>query len=368
VYVLLVQQFNTGNLSPGEIDWASAQMRGWCRKLRLQSPPGASEGFFVDLAGKRGLMRCTGGESGPMIRFLDTTPLADQLERAIHALRQAEIGEPGSASAANRQRVATLEKVRPVVAPNVHGDLRRTPRTPVTVAAKVRIGLARICVELAPDSSSGPANDADAGTEQIEVYAVARGTQSRYRMENENDTLAASIGSFSDPAWQVKDRSVAGLRISASGGIGQSLVLGALVAVRQSDAADWVLGAVRRLSKISNDEVEAGVSIIADRVIPVTVHAKRVAKDDLGIVVNGVDVSTMGARFEALYLPPPSRPEKPLTVKTLIVPTSEYADGRNIILATGRSIYTIALRHLVEQRAEWSWAAFQIVDKKPTEI
>ena len=88
-------------------------------------------------------------------------------------------------------------------------------------------------------------------------------------------------------------------------------------------------------------------------------------KEDMGIVVNGVDVSTMGARFDALYLPPPSRPDKPLAVKTLIVPTSEYAEGRNVILTTGRSVYTIALRHLVEQRADWSWAAFQIIEKKP---
>ncbi len=367
-YVLLVQQLNTGNLSPAEIDWASAQMRAWGRKLEFETLPRSSEGFFVDLASKRGLMRRTGGESGPMLRYLDTTPLSDQLERAIHALRQAEIGEPGAAAVVNQQRIAILEKVRPVVAPNLHGDLRRSPRTAVTVAAKVRVGLARICAELAPRESAEPANDADAGSEQIEVFAVADRPRSRPRIPDENDSLAASIGSFSDPAWQVKDRSVAGLRIAASGGIGQSLVLGALVAVRQSDAADWVLGAVRRLSKVSNDEVEAGVSIIADRIVPITVHAKRAAKDDLGIVVNGVDVSTMGARFEALYLPPPSRPEKPLTVKTLIVPTSEYADGRNIILSTGRSMYTIALRHLVEQRAEWSWVAFQIVDKKPTEI
>ena len=367
-YVLLVQQLNTGNLSPAEIDWASAQMRAWGRKLEFEILPRSSEGFFVDLASKRGLMRRTGGESGPMLRYLDTTPLSDQLERAIHALRQAEIGEPGAAAVVNRQRIAILEKVRPVVAPNLHGDLRRSPRTAVTVAAKVRVGLARICAELAPRESAEPANDADAGSEQIEVFAVADRPRSRPRIPDENDSLAASIGSFSDPAWQVRDRSVAGLRIAASGGIGQSLVLGALVAVRQSDAADWVLGAVRRLSKVSNDEVEAGVSIIADRIVPITVHAKRAAKDDLGIVVNGVDVSTMGARFEALYLPPPSRPEKPLTVKTLIVPTSEYADGRNIILSTGRSMYTIALRHLVEQRAEWSWVAFQIVDKKPTEI
>jgi hypothetical protein len=27
-------------------------------------------------------------------------------------------------------------------------------------------------------------------------------------------------------------------------------------------------------------------------------------------------------------------------------------------------VYTVALRHLVEQRAEWSWSAIQIVEKK----
>jgi hypothetical protein len=367
-YVLLVQQLNTGNLSPGDTDWASAQMRAWARKLEFETVPRSPEGFFVDLAGKRGLMRRTGGESGPMMRYLDTTPLSDQLERAIHALRQTENGEPGTAASVNKHRITILEKCRPVVAPNLHGDLRRTSRTPVTIAAKVRVGLARICGELTPREMSDPANDSDAANQRIEVFSVADSPRARHHLPDEPDTLLASIASFSDPAWQVKDRSVAGLRIAASGGIGQSLVLGALVAVRQSDSSDWVLGAVRRLNKVSNDEVEAGVSIIAERIVPVMLHAKRVAKDDLGMVVNGIDVSTMGARFGALYLPPPSRPEKPLTVKTLIVPTPEYADGRNVILTTGRSVYTIALRHLVEQRAEWSWSAFQVIDKKPTDF
>ena len=60
-------------------------------------------------------------------------------------------------------------------------------------------------------------------------------------------------------------------------------------------------------------------------------------------------------------------------MKTLIVPTSEYAEGRNVILTTGQSVYTVALRHLVEQRADWSWAApdlekksrFRSVGKRP---
>jgi hypothetical protein len=30
-------------------------------------------------------------------------------------------------------------------------------------------------------------------------------------------------------------------------------------------------------------------------------------------------------------------------------------------------VYTVALRHLVEQRADWSWAAIQIIEKRARE-
>ena len=203
----------------------------------------------------------------------------------------------------------------------------------------------------------------ESGTEQIEVYPVAGAPRPKRKPLVEDDSLAASLSSWSDPMWEVKDRSVAGLRIAATGGIGQSLTLGALVAVRQSDAEGWLLGVVRRLNKVSNEEVEAGVNIIAERMVAVTLSAKRRANEELGYVVNGLDMSTMGERFEGLYLPPPSRPDKPLAMKTVIVPTSEYAEGRNIILTTAHSVYTVSLRHLVEQRPDWSWVTIQIVER-----
>ena len=362
---LLIHQLNTGNLSPSQFDWACSQLRAWSRKLVLDAVPRSPEGFYVDLAGKSGLVRRTGTDSGSMLRYLDSTPLADSLERAVHALRSAESTDLGPVAPINQQRIAILEKVRPAIAPNVSTELRKDPRTSCAVSARVRIGLARICRELlTKDVHDAPA---DGTGEQIEVYAVSNGARVRRQAHDELDSLAMSLSSFSDPMWQVKDRSVAGLRIAASGGIGQSLALGGLVAVRQSDVSDWVLGVVRRLNKVSSEDVEAGVSIVAERVVPVVLHAKRDPKEDLGFVVNGIDMSKIGARFEGLYLPPPSRPDKPLSVKTLIVPTSEYADGRQVILTTERSVYTVALKNLVEQRSEWSWAAIQIVEKRVRE-
>jgi hypothetical protein len=366
VYVLLIHQLNTGNLSPANLDWAATQIRAWSRRLELVALPKSMEGFFVDLAGRSGLARRTGQDAGSMLRYLDTTPLAEQLDMTLAALRHSEETEQGPVGPINQQRAIILEKARAAIAPNLNTDLRRDPRTQCVVAARVRIGLSRIQHELSkPAGSESAAPDSVVGSnENIEVYAVEGPVRTKKAVPDEADTLSASLATFSDPLWQVKDRSVAGLRIYAGSGVGQSLTLGALVAVRQSDVTSWVLGVVRRLNKLSTDEIEAGVSLIAERVVPVTLHAKREVKQDMGIVVNGFDGAMLGPRIEGLYLPPPSRPDKPLVVKTLIVPTHEYAEGRKVILTTGRSIYTVALRQLVEQRADWSWCALQIIEKQ----
>jgi hypothetical protein len=365
VFALLVQQLNSGNLSPANLDWALSQIRTWARKLELVALPKTMEGFFVDLAGRSGLARRTGQDAGAMLRYLDTTPLSEQLDMTLAALRHSEETDQGPVGPINQQRALILEKARAAVAPNLNTDLRRDPRTACVVAARVRIGLARIQQELSKPVEPGAAAAPDTTSgEQIEVYAVEGPVRTKKDVPDEVDTLA-SLAAFSDPVWQVKDRSVAGLRIYAGSGVGQSLSLGALVGVRQSDRSAWVLGVVRRLNKLSSDEVEAGVSVIAERVVPVTLHMKREVKEGMAIVVNGFDASMLGPRIDALYLPPPSRPDKPLVVKTVIVPTQEYAEGRKLILMTSRSIYTVALRQLVEQRADWSWVAIQIVDKIP---
>src|SRR5688572_26608706 len=157
--VLLIHQLNTGNLSPAQLDWACSQLRAWSRKLSLEAVPRSPEGFFVDLAGRSGLVRRTGTDAGSVLRYLDTTPLAESLERAILALRNSEATDFGPAAPINQQRVSVLEKIRPAVAPNVNNDLRKDPRVACRVSAKVRIGLGRICHQLAAKDSGDPGSD-----------------------------------------------------------------------------------------------------------------------------------------------------------------------------------------------------------------
>jgi hypothetical protein len=127
-----VHQLNTGNLNPTEIDWASSQLRAWTRRLELEQIPRSLEGFFVDLAGREGLIRRTGNDRGSVLRYLDTTPLADGLERAITALRDAELTDQGPVAAINQQRLSVLRKIQPAVSPTseTNCDATRVSQSP----------------------------------------------------------------------------------------------------------------------------------------------------------------------------------------------------------------------------------------------
>jgi hypothetical protein len=166
------------------------------------------------------------------------------------------------------------------------------------------------------------------------------------------------------PLWRLTDRSVTGWRVCAPVNIGQCLTLDALIAVRPSDAGEWMLGVVRRVHRRAN-QLEAGVALIADRIAAIMLHARRPSNNDMSVVVDGVDVATMGPGFPGLYLLSASSPATPASIRTLVIPTAEYTEGRRLMLATGRWNYTIVLRHLIERRGDWSWATMRIAERLP---
>jgi hypothetical protein len=355
--VLLTHQLNTGTLAPADIDWAGTQLRLWVGALTLETVPRTASGFVVDLGGKAGLVRRSRAEAGALLRYLDTLPLAEELERGIAALRRQAMSDIDAAGPATAQRIAVLERLRPVLSPEAPSAVSRDPREAVSIAAQVRMGLPRICQELAPSDLRNPAiegvNGPDAEREAKGVTVPPAG----------RDPIAVTKPHFGERLWRIEDRSATGMRIVAGAGLGEGLGLGGLVMVRPPGDPEWILGAVRRMTKATSEKVDAGVAILSTRFMAVTLHAKRQAREDMGFIVDGVDVSTMGKRFEGLYLAPPSRPERPLNVKSLIVPTSEYGDGRQLFLITGNSVYTVALREIHEGQPDWTWATIEIVGK-----
>src|SRR5205814_7113172 len=183
---------------PGELDWAFAQIRGWSRRLSLDAVARSMEGFLVDVGGKTGLVRPLGNDAGLMLRYLDTTPVCDQLDRAVTSLRRAESPERSGVLSINQRRIAILEKIRPSIAPNLNSNLRRDPRSACGVTARVRVGLTRICHELASSNAKNAIPEDSTGAdrieqEQIEVYTVADVAPPKRAVRHEHDSSAATL-------------------------------------------------------------------------------------------------------------------------------------------------------------------------------
>jgi len=365
ISVLLTQIVNTGTLAPPQLEWTLAQVRAWSGELVLAMTPSATSSFAVDLGGRKGLVRRFGDETGDMLRYLDTGALTMQIERGIAALRHPAAADAGSGGSLSRERIAVLEKLRAMVSPDTVPAVSREPRAAVSYQAAVDIGLARICQELAPSDTRNAAFEVainGTGREPAAAGGVP-GAAASPRDAPVPGLAPPSRYGVATTTWQVQNRSSSGLRITAAGAIGDGLALGALVTVRPRDGGDRVLGAVRRVVKATAEKIDAGVSVVALRFAAVALHGRRQAREDMGFVVDGVDVSTIGERFDGLYLPPPSRPKQPLATKSLIIPTSEYAAGRRVVVITGKTVYTVVLRELIERHPDWCWLAIEIADR-----
>jgi len=441
IYVLLLQQFDTGNLTSADLDWASLQLRTWSRDLALEAVPTTPDGFYVDLSGTSGLIRRTGNDSGARVGYLDTAPLIKRLEAAIATLAETE---PGThiIHPLRQHHIATLERIRPSLSPRRMADLRRHARVAVDLEATIRIGLARITADLAPgaavaaDAPAGPARSGSGAhvhtgmqaaprTAAPERHAseppagmppppapdriagtngVARGTVNGRAASPRAESIAQAIAraaegveeieihpvpadlvpdpgpppspprrlhepapepAAADPLWRVADRSVGGWRLVAPQGAGGGLALGTLVAVRPAAAGDWMLGVVRRVRRRADDEFEAGMALITERAVPVTLRARRPIDEDMEFEVDGSTAMSMGARFAGLYLMPPTATDAGRALRTLIIPTSEHFEGRNLFLSTSRSNYKVTLRHVVDQQADWSWVAIRVNGRAP---
>jgi hypothetical protein len=303
-----------------------------------------------------GLVRRGSEAPGAALRYLDTRALTDQLDRGVAALRKMAATEPEAAGSASRQHIAILERLRPALSPEAPAVVPRDARKTVGQPAHVRIGLAQICHELEPSEAGNSAIEAAVDEERGVASGSAIGA-------SRAATPTRATPARDERLWRIENRSETGLRIVAPSAIALGLALGMLIAVREPRDDAWALGIVRRLARPTLERIEAGVAIIAARILGVALHAKRQPRDDMGFIVDGVDVSTIGERFDGIYLPPAARPDHPLATKTMIVPTSEYGDGQQIIVITARAVYTVALREALERHPEWTWAAIEIVER-----
>jgi hypothetical protein len=357
---LVLQLMNAGSLTARQVEYIWSELDDWCAPLRLTLEPGASNAFYVDLAGREGLRRRKPGPLESRVLFLDTRPLHAVMMQHVVTLEQKIKAEPLSNKTPRRsEQLALFTKLAAQVDPEFKPFTRRGERIATSGNVDAIVGFQKIASYFKEEArqpieltdSTGESFDS---TMDLAVFGRIRDEPTRRR-----EIARRRIGAHAAPGgpWEAKDVSQTGFKLVAPIQVANAVTLGTLVAIHPHGQPRWTLGIIRRMKRTAADRAEIGLAIVADTIgaVDVLEQRKRTA-DDYSIEGEGTTIN--GRRFGALLLSLRARDGEPM-VQSLVVPAVEYQPGKRYQVSTEKAGYRIRFGRLIEQQPDWVWTAIE---------
>jgi hypothetical protein len=359
---LFLEQADPGNMTPRQIEWVAARLEEWCRPLRLTLEPQAAATFYVDLASSAGLRRRSLGPLEGRVLFVDARPLHALLLQNRTELEQALKGEarPGK-TATQREQLELFVTLCSRMDPEFKPLARRGERIPASGAVDAIVGFNNISAFLAEEKTLRAA-DLNSGRSFANTIDLATFGRSRVQPDTRDDAVRRRLAAFAAPGgpWEMKDMSVSGFRLLAPTSIATELTLSMLVAVHRRGENSWALGIVRRMRRLSADNAEIGLQLIANALTAAVLIEQRRTRD-ADYSVDGEHDPMSGRRFGCLFLSYSRRAGEP-AVQSLIIPPVEYQPSRRYTLQTPHAQRTIRYGSLLEEYNDWVWTVIEPLD------
>jgi hypothetical protein len=375
LHTLLLQLMNTGNLAPPQVEWLNSKLAGWSTDIELTPHAKSPEGFYVDLSGVEGLRRKRFQPTGGQFLYLDTTPMHGRIVQYQQALKD-ELSKGPSRQVETQvsEQLSAISKVVDYFAPEFKPVTRNEPRAQEAIRARLVIGFRPSWNTLTEmdrwleRKAKGPAGQQKYSyTDKQALFIYGHISEQTGKQREQQEAKAREkapegppMPVLGDPC-QILDRGPTGCRVLTKGNGLTVSDLGTLAIFQEEGREDWTLGIVRRIKRITADQVDLGLQIIALRPVRIMIQAQR-HRLPSGYSVDGEETTIQGQRREGFYLTPID-PDGKSASKTLIVPASEYEANQVINVNTGQTTYSILLRHALERHAEWVWTTMEVVGK-----
>lgn len=355
---LLLLRINAGNLSVPQIELAAQWLRDWAPSLKLSTAPlEGDQHWLLDLGKAEGLFAPRPQQPAGELLYLDITPLRSQLTALMTSMT--EQLAPGGTRAGVREikeRLALAKRLELFWLPNARPQPRRGERRADQRAILVAPGWAAIAI-LMREARPWRPHDPYKYTydDATELVALGRAQVAKKDQSNTKENLHPDRR-----GWQVLDTSESGCRIESVTRQAAQLQIGSLLGLLLEGDSRWRIGIVRRLKRRTAEHTELGIEIIAENtmlIMPEPVIPRD--SSDSGYSVNGVDVTTKGKAFDALYVPPQQRAQM-APVRSLVVPAVEFTPGRVLSLTVEGQTSRIRLAVTIEQNRDWVWTTFEV--------
>jgi hypothetical protein len=159
------------------------------------------------------------------------------------------------------------------------------------------------------------------------------------------------------PPLTMVDHSDSGCRMHGPTLDTNPILPGTLIAFRESAAARWTLGVVRRVKKrLAGKRVEIGIEYLGrdPRWVVAVVPDSESSP--------GRPPGSPPPRFAALYLSPEAvNPVVPM--RTLVLPARGLVSEDRLSIRSRTSAHTIQLKEPLDEQAEFIWAPFDVLER-----
>jgi len=163
--------------------------------------------------------------------------------------------------------------------------------------------------------------------------------------------------------WIVDNESVSGLGTVLNSNTNEWVKPGRLIGVRFDEKDNWRVGVVRRLNRLNHDELFAGIQILANTPVTVTMRSDELDRME-GITVTdpgfhgGIDLPNVKM---ALYLP---HKVEGANINSLIMRAADYSPNRVCRVQARDKVFSVSLGVVLEKGVDWTWVTVNVLNKE----
>lgn len=293
LHCLMLQQAHAGTLYPRQLDLADRWLGKWSPIfLSLSASLDANlHTFNIDLASDLGPRRIRNTDNGNTFRYWTTRKLVEHLGELHESLKDgtapAHLGL--SEDVRTSEAIELLDHLGRQWSPLMEREQRRQPRQPIKKLVDVAHGLSDIitCVRHEAGESDSVYSPDLVYEEIVDVHVygfVTERTRERAPVITELPNVVGGI-----ETWVMHDESECGYGAIVEMHDRDWLRVGVLTAVQANRDGKWVLGVIRRLSRINDRESSVGIETFPGKIGAILLYGK--GRKPEGYSVNGVDAT-----------------------------------------------------------------------------
>ena len=304
LHCLMMQQGHAGNLYPRQLDLVDRWLDKWTPIFLSMSKQldVNHHTFNVDLAADRGPRRVRNADNDSSFRYWATKKLVDHLGELRESLQNGI--PPGAIGLTEEVRTAEaidlLDHLSRQWSPLTGREQRRQPRQAIKKLVTLVHGLPDIvtCLRHEMSERDGFYTPQLVYDEMVDVHVygfVTNRTRERAPQSVEVPSVSGSMES-----WVMQNESDCGYGAIVQSNERDWLRIGTLVAIQAHRDGTWMLGILRRLTRINERESSVGIETFPDTAEVVMLYGKR--RKSEGYSVDGVDTVGVELPVSAIRL------------------------------------------------------------------